>query len=115
MDEINSDFSRGSAVSLGHYFNKASKKVQDLKPKHLKTDPMIGRAGGQEAIQVMGHEDLIPLDNPQKSVNMAVLDLQSKYSAGLIPILESDNWEKQNEALNVIRQGLKYNSDRFNP
>jgi hypothetical protein len=37
-------------VSLGHYFNKASKKVQDLKPKHLKTDPMIGRAGGQEAI-----------------------------------------------------------------
>jgi hypothetical protein len=39
---------------------------------------MIGRGGGQEAIQVMGHEDLIPLDNPQKSVNMAVLDLQSK-------------------------------------
>ena len=102
-------------MSVGHYFNKASKKAQDLKPKHLKTDPMIGRAGGQEAIQVMGHEDLIPLDNPQKSVNMAVLDLQSKcIRKPQTLLLESENWEKQNEALNVIRQGLKYNSDRFN-
>jgi predicted nuclease of restriction endonuclease-like (RecB) superfamily len=42
MDEINSDFSRGSAISINNMqMNKASKKVQDLKPRHLKTDPML--------------------------------------------------------------------------
>ncbi len=74
MDEINSDFSRASAISLGHAMNKPTKKVHDLKPKHLKTDPMIGRTGGMQE-QPLGHEDLVPLDNPQKSVNIAVLDL----------------------------------------
>jgi len=48
MDEINSDFSRGSAVSLGHGKKKPSKKVNDLKPKHLKTDPMLARSGLQD-------------------------------------------------------------------
>jgi hypothetical protein len=54
----------------------------------------------------------MPLDNPQKSVNIAVLDLKSKLDS-YKSFLESESWEKQNEACNVIRQGLKYNADRF--
>ena len=59
---INSDFSRGSKISI------KSKKLENLN----KSVEQKSTAG------IMKDEELMPLDNPSKSMNLALLDLQSK-------------------------------------
>ena len=46
---------------------------------------------------------MTPIENPQKALSIALLDLQGG----------SNNWEKQNQACNVLRQLLRFNPETF--
>lgn len=66
---INSDFSRGSNISI------KSKKVENLKKSvNAGEDNNLSH----HSVSIAKDEELTPLDNPSKSMNLALLDLQSK-------------------------------------
>jgi hypothetical protein len=64
---VNSDFSRGSNLSL------KSKKLENLnKSVNLGED---NNNLFHHSVSIAKDEDLTPLDNPSKSMNLALLDL----------------------------------------
>ncbi len=64
---VNSDFSRGSNLSL------KSKKLENLnKSVNLGED---NNNLSHHSVSIAKDEDLTPLDNPSKSMNLALLDL----------------------------------------
>jgi hypothetical protein len=64
---VNSDFSRGSNLSL------KSKKLENLN-KSVKVGEDNNNLS-HHSVSIAKDEELTPLDNPSKSVNLALLDL----------------------------------------
>ena len=91
-----------------------SKKLENLNKSVKGVGEDINNLS-HHSVSIAKDEELIPLDNPSKSVNLALLDLQSKCIHSFIYNLENQNWEKQLESCNVLRQALKFNPEKFTP
>lgn len=74
---MRSDFSRGSAISGSVVIKPGPKKLDNLlpAPESLRNSMSRQISGNPENNKVPKSDDLQPLDNPAKSVNLALLDL----------------------------------------